>query len=124
MAETVGDPEQPVVLFALEWCEFCWSVRKMFAKFDVPFRSVDLDSVAYQENNWGGQIREALQAQTSMQTIPQIFVGGEFMGGCTELFDAWKEGRVQSLLKESQVAYDESVDLDPYSFLPKWLHPR
>ena len=124
VAETVGDPEQPVVLFALEWCEFCWSVRKMFAKFDVPFRSVDLDSVAYQENNWGGQIREALQAQTSMQTIPQIFVGGEFMGGCTELFDAWKEGRVQSLLKESQVAYDESVDLDPYSFLPKWLHPR
>jgi cysteine synthase A len=59
-----------------------------------------------------------------MQTIPQIFVGGEFIGGCTELFDAWKDGRVPKLLNESRVAYDESVDLDPYSFLPKWLHPR
>jgi cysteine synthase A len=124
VTETVGDSEQPVVLFALEWCEFCWSVRKMFAKFEVPYRSVDLDSVAYQEDNWGGQIREALKAQTSIQTIPQIFVGGEFVGGCTELFDAWKEGRVQELLKENRVVYDESVDLDPYSFLPKWLHPR
>jgi cysteine synthase A len=65
-----------------------------------------------------------LKAQTSIQTIPQIFVGGEFVGGCTELFDAWKEGRVQELLKENRVVYDESVDLDPYSFLPKWLHPR
>jgi cysteine synthase A len=124
VTETVGDSEQPVVLFALEWCEFCWSVRKMFAKFGVPYRSVDLDSVAYQEDNWGGQIREALKARTSMQTIPQIFVGGEFIGGCTELFDAWKDGRVPELLNESRVAYDESVDLDPYSFLPKWLHPR
>ena len=124
VSETVGDSKQPVVLFALEWCEFCWSVRKMLAKFGVPYRSVDLDSVAYQENNRGGQIREALNAQTSMQTIPQIFVGGEFIGGCTELFDAWKEGRVQELLKENRVVYDENIDLDPYSFLPKWLHPR
>ena len=39
-----SDPQQPVVMFALEWCEFCWSVRKLFKAFDVPYRSVDLDS--------------------------------------------------------------------------------
>ena len=56
-----GDAEQPVVLFALEWCEFSWSVRKMFAHYDIPYRSVDLDSVAYQDGNRGGKIRAAIE---------------------------------------------------------------
>jgi cysteine synthase A len=59
-----------------------------------------------------------------VQTIPQIFVGGKLVGGCTEVFDAFKEGRLQTLLEESRVAYDQSAKDDPYSFLPSWLHPR
>jgi len=120
----LADPEQPVVMFSLEWCEFCWSVRRMFAAFKIPYRSVDLDSVEYQEDDRGGKIRAALAARTSMSTIPQVFVGGEFVGGCTEVFDAYKEGRLQELLANSKVEYDRSVDIDPYSCLPTWLHPR
>ena len=52
-------------MFALEWCEFCWSVRKLFKAFDIPYRSVDLDSADYQKDNWGGQIRNVLKARTS-----------------------------------------------------------
>jgi hypothetical protein len=43
--------KEPVVLFALEWCEFCWSVRKLFATLGVSFRSIDIDFVAYQAND-------------------------------------------------------------------------
>jgi len=124
VARAVADTRQPVVLFALEWCEFCWSVRRMFAKHGIPYRSVDLDSVEYQKNNRGGDIRAALSARTSMSTIPQIFVGGTFIGGCTDLFDSYKAGRLQALLDEHKVSYDHSVRVDPYSFLPSWLHPR
>jgi len=124
VSEAIGDAAQPVVMFALEWCEFCWSVRKMLARCKIPYRSVDLDSVEYQENDRGGQIRAAVSARTSFTTIPQIFVGGEFVGGCTDVFDAFKEGRLQELLQRSGVEYDESVELDPYDLLPTWLHPR
>src|SRR5262249_51257384 len=120
----ISDREQPVTLFALEWCEFCWSVRRLFARHGIAYRSVDLDSVEYQQNNRGGQIRAALSARTSFTTIPQIFVGGEFLGGCTDVFDAYKQGRFQSLLEKSNVAYDRNLKVDPYSFLPTWLHPR
>ena len=34
---------QPVVMFALEWCEFCRRCRKLFAAYSIPYRSVDLD---------------------------------------------------------------------------------
>jgi cysteine synthase A len=116
--------EAPVLLFALEWCEFCWAVRRMFARHGIAYRAVDLDSVAYQADNRGGKIRAALTARTKLGTIPQVFAGGQLLGGATETFDAWRSGVLQALLDGSQVAYDKTLKVDPYSFLPTWLHPR
>ena len=122
--DLLKDMTTPVVMFALEWCEFCWAVRKLFSEYEIPFIAVDLDSVAYQENNRGGNIRQVLKDKTGCVTIPQIFIGGEFVGGCTELFDGIKEGSVAVLLDKNELAYNKSVTNDPYSFLPTWLHPR
>jgi cysteine synthase A len=124
VAQAITDTANPVVMFAHEWCEFCWSVRKMFAACDIPYRSIDLDSVEYQENDRGRKIRAALNAKTSIVTIPQIFVGGVFVGGCTELFDAYKAGELQKALKTNSVTFDEEKSVDPYEFLPSWLHKR
>jgi len=118
------DADNPVVLFALEWCEFCWSVRKMFAHYEIPYRSIDLDSVAYQKDDKGGKIRAAIHEQTGLKTIPQIYVGGQHIGGATELFDAAKDGSLERLLSENNVTWNDVADRDPYSFLPEWLHAR
>jgi cysteine synthase A len=122
--EVLNSSDEPVVMFAFEWCEFCWSVRKMFAAVDVPYRSIDLDSAAYQENDWGGQIRAVLNARFDVKTIPQIFVGGRHIGGATETFDAFNEGELQTMLASNSVIYNRETDIDPYSLLPTWLHPR
>ncbi len=116
--------ESPVVMFALEWCEFCWSVRKLFARLGIEYRSVDLDSVEYQKDDLGGRIRAVLAARTGATTIPQIFIGGAHVGGCTDLFDAWRTGEAQRRLAAGGVAFRAEPDLDPYALLPKWLHPR
>jgi cysteine synthase A len=122
--EATHDPDNPVVLFALEWCEFCWSVRKMFAKYEIPYRSIDLDSVSYQKDNKGGDIRAAILERTGLRTIPQIYISGKHVGGATELFDAAKDGTMAELLEESNVSWNRSEDTDPYSFLPGWLQTR
>jgi cysteine synthase A len=124
VAQAIADREHPVVVFALEWCEFCWSVRRLFEASGIPYRSVDLDSVAYQKDNWGGRIREALRARTESPTIPQIFVGGTHIGGCSETFDAFNDGRLQTLLHEHRVPFVQTAKANAYSFLPNWLHPR
>jgi cysteine synthase A len=118
------DPDNPVVLFALEWCEFCWSVRKMFAEYEIPYRAIDLDSVEYQQDNRGGKIRAALLERTGLKTIPQIYIGGEHVGGATELFDACRDGTMAKLLDRSNVSWSTDADRDPYSFLPGWLQSR
>jgi len=124
VARVLVDATQPVVLFALEWCEFSWSVRKLFAKCRIPYRSIDLDSAAYQRDDRGGQIRAVLRERTGCKTIPQVYVGGEFIGGATETFDAFKDGRLPELLVQHGVQFDAGAQVDPYTLLPGWLHPR
>jgi len=116
--------EHKVTMFSLEWCEFCWSVRKMFAAAGIAYHSVDLDSVAFQKDNLGGDIRVDLRQRTGAPTIPQIFVGGRHIGGATETFDAFNDGSLKAMLSENGVAFDPTMERDAHGFLPTWLHPR
>jgi cysteine synthase A len=116
--------KEPVVMFALEWCEFCWSVRKLFTRLGIAYRSVDVDSVEFQKEDLGGRIRGVLADRTGQKTLPQVYVGGEHIGGATDVFDAWKKGTMQARLETAGVNYDRDSKLDPYSLLPKWLQPR
>lgn len=122
--ETIANDKKPVVLFALEWCEFCWAIRKLFAELDVPYQAIDLDSVAYQEYNRGGKIRAVLNARLGSNTIPQIFIGGESIGGATDTFEAYKSGDLQKALAGVDITPRDLGDRDPYELLPKWLHKR
>ena len=114
--------ENRIVVFALQWCEFCWSARKLLERMSLEYLSVDLDDVVYQQNDFGGQIRQVLADRCDAVTIPQIFVNGEHIGGCTELFDAYINGSLHDLLQVTKVGSDEGFD--PYSLLPRWLEPR
>ncbi len=124
LGQILGDREQPLVMFALEWCEFCWSARKLFGALGLNYRSIDLDSVEYQQNDLGGRLRAALQRRSGVRTIPQIFVGGELLGGCSELFGAYADGRLATLLRAQGIELAEVPALDPASLAPTWLHPR
>ena len=116
--------DEPVVMFALEWCEFGWSVRKLFARLGISYRSIDLDSVACQENDLGGKIRKELLRRTGQSTIPQVFIGGDHIGGCSEIFDALNDGSLKRRFEGLGIKHDDKVSFNPYQLLPSWLHPR
>jgi len=124
VAALIADTGEPITMFALEWCEFCWSVKKMMDEYEIPYRTVNLDSVEYDEDNRGGNMRFALRDKTTWNTFPQIFIDGEFIGGCTDLFDGCKDGTMLAHLDSLNIQRNKSVDSDPYGFLPTWLHPR
>jgi cysteine synthase A len=122
--EFLAANQDKVLMFSLEWCEFCWSVRKMLSACEIPYATVDLDSVAFQENDRGGKILAVLNQRNSWPTTPQIYVAGEFVGGATDLFDVGKAGELQPKLNAGNIPFNETINKDPYSFLPTWLHPR
>jgi cysteine synthase A len=118
--EAIENPEEPVVLFALEWCEFTWSVRKLFARCKIPYRAIDIDSVAYQADNWGGKIRAALTERTSVPTIPQVFVAGTLIGGARDTFNAFEQGRLQQILTAGRVDFQDLIGEKLWDLWPVW----
>jgi cysteine synthase A len=111
-------------MFALEWCEFCWSVRKFLSAMGIEYHSIDLDSVALQSDDRGSKIRDVLAVELGVPTIPQIYIGGEHIGGATELFNAFNNGELQKQLQNLNLPFDDSDISDVNSFLPQWQQPR
>ena len=122
--EAINDQDNPVVLFALEWCEFCWAIRKLFSQLGIPYRPIDLDSVTYQEDDFGGQIRAVLTDRLGVPTIPQIYIHGKHIGGATDTFEAYKSGDLEKLLAKHGITIGDLGGKDPYELLPNWLHKR
>ena len=120
----LADRAKPIAFFALQWCEFCWSVRRLLTAAGVAYETIDLDSVAYQKGDLGGKIRAVLARRLGTPTIPQVFVGGEHVGGATEVMDAFNQNRLQGLFRRHGVAFNEKFEADAFSFLPKWLQKR
>lgn len=123
--QAISDSDQPIALFALEWCEFCWSVRKLFAKLEIPYTAHDLDSLKFQQDNMGGKIRAVLLDKLGTPTIPQIYIGGKHIGGATDLFTCYSTGALDEMLNEHDISMKEMPEeFEPQSLLPGWLHKR
>lgn len=121
----ITDKDRPLVFFALEWCEFCWSAMKLLDLMGVTYRAVHLDGPNYSDPAWAGEVRTALaKSSDGAPTIPQIFVGGKHLGGATDLFDAFNEGRLSDIFDRAGITHGKPDLENAYSLLPKWLQKR
>ena len=50
------------------------------------------------------ELREGIKAFTNWPTIPQLYVKGEFIGGCDIVREMYQTGELLQLLKEKGVA--------------------
>jgi cysteine synthase A len=113
----ISDPQRPLVMFGVDYCEFCWAARKLLDTLEVSYEMIDLGAEEFQAGNRGREIRRALQALTGSPTTPQIFISGTWIGGATDMFDEYKEGSFQKLLHAARLSFISPSDLDPYSLL-------
>lgn len=88
-----GTPESPR-------CGFSKAVCDVFRALDVPFTATDVltDLQSY---------RESLTAMTAWPTIPQVFINGEFVGGCDILIEMYRSGELQRVLGQTAGAVNE-----------------
>lgn len=74
-------------------CGFSAASVEVLREVGVPFKAVDILAEADK--------REAVKAFTSWPTIPQIFVGGKFIGGCDILRQMHAKGELAPLIKQA-----------------------
>ncbi|KAL8152600.1 hypothetical protein V2J09_010360 [Rumex salicifolius] len=75
-------------------CGFSQRVVAILESQGVEYESVD---VLDEEYNSG--LRETLKNYSNWPTFPQVFVGGELVGGCDILTSMYESGELSSLLK-------------------------
>jgi len=77
-------------------CGFSARVMQVFEELGVPYevRNIFADP----------NIRPAICAFTSWPTIPQVFIDGEFVGGCDIVTEMYRSGELQKVLEANTSA--------------------
>ena len=52
-------------------------------------------------------VRDGIKSFTNWPTIPQLYVKGEFVGGCDIIREMFQAGELQEVLTEKGVAFDK-----------------
>jgi len=119
----LADERAPVQVYGLSWCEFGWTVRRLFEQLDLPHRLVAVDAPAMQAGDLGNRVRAVLRARTGQATLPQVFIGGRWLGGCSEVIAAHDSGELARLVQQTGTDTSHWPALDASQLLPRWRQP-
>ena len=81
---------QTVKIYTTTYCPYCKRAKGLFESLQIPYEEIDV------ENNH--ELREKLIETHNWQTVPMIFVGETFVGGCDDLFKLHGENKLLSLI--------------------------
>jgi len=89
-----GTPQFPM-------CGFSGQVVQILDYIGVPYKGINvLES---------DELRQGIKAYAQWPTIPQLYVKGEFVGGCDIIREMFQAGELQTLLKEKGLAVKDTA---------------
>ncbi|KAL3630897.1 Monothiol glutaredoxin-S7, chloroplastic [Castilleja foliolosa] len=74
-------------------CGFSNTVVQILKTLNVPFETIDI-----LENEL---LRQGLKEYSSWPTFPQLYIDGEFFGGCDIAVEAYKSGELQEVVEKA-----------------------
>src|SRR5271168_2993215 len=89
-----GTPQFPM-------CGFSGQVVQILDYLGVPYKGLNV-----LEND---ELRGGIKTYSNWPTIPQLYVKGEFVGGCDIIREMFQAGELQSLLKGKGIAVKEGA---------------
>ncbi|HTJ46071.1 MAG TPA: glutaredoxin domain-containing protein [Kofleriaceae bacterium] len=81
-----------VYVHGTRWCIWCTRAIRLLERRGIPYQFIDV----------GGdrEARAALRAKTGRTTVPQIWIGERWIGGCTDLEALDDRGELDHLTGE------------------------
>ena len=80
-----------IVIYTKDQCPFCSRAKSLFSSKNVSFEEISLENKPDEF--------QKLKAKTKMQTVPQIFINDQLIGGYDSLIAMEKAGKLDPLLK-------------------------
>jgi monothiol glutaredoxin len=98
----------PVVLFMkgtpqFPMCGFSGQVVQILDYLGVAYKGLNV-----LEND---DLREGIKSYSNWPTIPQLYVKGEFVGGCDIIREMFQSGELQTMFKDKGVAVKEGAQV-------------
>jgi len=93
---------QPKIeIYTLEWCPYCRKTKAFFKSKDLSYEEYDIAD----ENNK----QEMQERSGGEQTVPQIFIDGENIGGYDDLIKMKSSGELQEIWGMSESDFHEQL---------------
>lgn len=98
--------EHPVMLFMkgtamFPQCGFSARVVQILTHMNVPFHTANVLEDA--------ELRDGIKQFSSWPTIPQLYVKGEFVGGCDIVTEMFQSGELSTLLNDKGIPHEAAA---------------
>ncbi|CAO3658723.1 unnamed protein product [Rhizopus stolonifer] len=83
-----------IAVFSKSHCPYCTKAKQALAQLGLEFFHIELDN-----EDDGSAIQAYLLEKTNQRTVPNIFINEKHVGGCDNLLQVIKSGKIQALLQ-------------------------
>jgi glutaredoxin 3 len=84
-----------VEIYTKQYCSYCHYAKELLSRKGVSFREIDVTG--------NREMREQMvQRAGGRTTLPQIFIGAMYVGGCDELYALEDAGKLDPLLQQAE----------------------
>ena len=80
-----------VTIYSTSVCPYCVRAKQLLEHKGVAYKELNLSTEA-------AEVRMELMQRTNHRTVPQIFIGEQFIGGFDQLYALEREGKLDELL--------------------------
>ncbi len=79
-----------VTIYTTQFCPYCTMAKRLLTQKSVAFNEIDV----------GGKpaLRAEMEEKSGRHTVPQIWIGATHVGGCDDLHDLDRAGRLDPML--------------------------
>ncbi|MEO7276527.1 MAG: glutaredoxin 3 [Sphingomicrobium sp.] len=80
-----------VEIYTKTFCGYCWRAKMILENKGIAFAEISVDV--------GGEARDQMLVRANgRSTVPQIFIGETHVGGCDELVELERAGKLDALI--------------------------
>lgn len=81
-----------VIMYSTAFCPYCIRARQLLAKKAIQYTDIRIDEDPSK--------RHEMIAKSGNYTVPQIFINGQPIGGCDDLYALEHQGQLDELLSK------------------------
>lgn len=82
-----------VEMYSIEYCPFCNAAKALLKNKGIDYVNHDLSDLPDRE------LRAKITELSGRTTVPQIWIDGQHIGGCTDLESLDRSGKLDQMLK-------------------------